>query len=504
MENVVDKQSGGIEINLENLINMIIKKWFLILIFGVVFAVAGIIVAEVTGFDTFSSSIVFIVSNRDLAAAQTADSISAQDITASIDMTNNFKYLLTGSTMIQEIQKTLEKQGTVMDLADITSAISIKSITDTSIIEMSIETKSAALSKAIADALVANYEKVVAVYQGARINVYAKPELAKFPNKNSSMVRNGAIGAVVGLALSVIIIALTNAVKDTIHSADDIREKLELNIMGTVSQIGKNNKKVGELSRSLLISEKATGFGFIETYKAIRTKIEGVAAKNGYKTFVVSSAVENEGKTTVATNIALALAQNGKTVLLIDADIRKPSICKLLGIPNVKEKGLPDVINGVCTVDKAIRYVEKYKLFILAGSMSSQNPTELLSMPQTGSLIKSLENDFDFILIDTPPAGVITDASIISNYADALILVIREDEAPISRINMAISDLTSSGTDLIGCVYNNVITGTEDTAAADMVNTGMAADTVTAVTAMVTVTVMVTGIARMKKQTVLL
>jgi capsular exopolysaccharide synthesis family protein len=370
-----------------------------------------------------------------LAAAQTADSISAQDITASIDMTNNFKYLLTGSTMIQEIQKTLEKQGTVMDPADITSAISIKSITDTSIIEMSIETKSAALSKAIADALVANYEKVVAVYQGARINVYAKPELAKFPNKNSSMV------------------------KDTIHSADDIREKLELNIMGTVSQIGKNNKKVGELSRSLLISEKATGFGFIETYKAIRTKIEGVAAKNGYKTFVVSSAVENEGKTTVATNIALALAQNGKTVLLIDADIRKPSICKLLGIPNVKEKGLPDVINGVCTVDKAIRYVEKYKLFILAGSMSSQNPTELLSMPQTGSLIKSLENDFDFILIDTPPAGVITDASIISNYADALILVIREDEAPISRINMAISDLTSSGTDLIGCVYNNVTSG---------------------------------------------
>ncbi|MEI6579979.1 MAG: polysaccharide biosynthesis tyrosine autokinase [Eubacteriales bacterium] len=449
-------QQTGMQINIESLIKILIRKWWLVLILTIVFSTCGAILSEFTRVDTFSAGIIFIVSNRTKASEQVAESISSSDIMASISMTNNFKYLLTGSTMCKEIAASLGTNENEITPEKIKDAIGIKSINETSIIEITVKTKDADLSKKIADALVSKYKAVVAVYQGAEINVYAQPELATAHDPNSSTVIYGIVGGIFGILLAVTSIALSNVLRDTIQSAEDIRENFDISIIATVSQVVKKKKKGNRPEKNLLISDRASGFGFIETYKSIRTKIEGIASKNGYKTFVVSSAVENEGKTTVATNIALALAQNGKTVLLIDADFRKPSVCKLLRIPNGIGTGLPDVINGVCAADKAIRYVEKNKLFLLAGTVSSRNPTELLSMPKTANIIKSFSKDFDFVIIDTPPVGIITDASIIAKYADALILVIKEDAAPISRINISISDLTESGTELIGCVYNNV------------------------------------------------
>ena len=132
---------------------------------------------------------------------------------------------------------------------------------------------------------------------------------------------------------------------------------------------------------------------------------------------MVTSTAENEGKTTSAVNIALALAQNGKSVLLVDGDLRKPAVAKLLGINASEDGGVYGVINGEKTLAEAIKYSEKYNLFLLVSGKPVFDPSELLSTDAMSDIIKSAEKEFDYIIIDTAPCGVVADASILSSYA---------------------------------------------------------------------------------------
>ncbi len=130
----------------------------------------------------------------------------------------------------------------------------------------------------------------------------------------------------------------------------------------------------------------------------IRTKIEHTAQREKYKTFVVTSTAENEGKTTSAVNIALALAQNGKSVLLVDGDLRKPAVAKLLGINASEDGGVYGVVNGEKTLAEAIKYSEKYNLFLLVSGKPVFDPSEILSTDAMSDIIKSAEKEFDYII----------------------------------------------------------------------------------------------------------
>ena len=130
---------------------------------------------------------------------------------------------------------------------------------------------------------------------------------------------------------------------------------------------------------------------FIESFKLIRTKIENVAKRKNYKAFVFTSAAENEGKTTVSTNTALALAKNGKSVLLIDADLRKPSVYKALGISAANELGLTGVVRGERTLSDSIKYFEKFNLFLLVTSQPVAESTEILAADEMVEIIEAVK-----------------------------------------------------------------------------------------------------------------
>lgn len=406
---------------------------------------------------TYTLSMTFIVNNKsekDLSSSG-ENSVSYNDMSASAYMANTFVHLMTGRTMCNAIAAECKSYPKTAD--QVAKMIAVSRKTDSSIIDMTVTASSPEEAYELAQAVKDTYKDVVRVYSGGSIHLCDEPELPTKPDKSVGTVRNAIIGALAGAVICALIIIIRDSARNTVRSQEDIQNKLQLNVIGEVSQVPSGErfyKKSAHGDRELLITDKACGFAFVETYKAMRTKLELLNGRRGYKSFVVSSTGANEGKTTVAVNLSLALAQNGYSVLLVDADLRKPSVLKNLGISNLSGNGIADVVNGAKNSSDAIKYIEKYKMFVLAGDESITDPTEMLSNAKTGEFIAAAREKFDYIIIDTPPIGIVADAAICAKYTDSSIFVIREDVFPVPAILEAVSDLTQGGTDLAGCVYN--------------------------------------------------
>lgn len=432
----------GFELNIIGYLLELSKKWWLIVIIALLCGLFGGIVAKVTSKDIYTSEVSFIVNTLAENEAVENSAVSAQ-----INITNTFKYILSGRVLKEAVREACPGN---LSYALIDNSIKVETVNATNAIELRVSTQSADTSYDIAKAVVDVYADVVEeIYPNAKLNVCETPVKAENPEENRSDVIITIISAVIGVFVYCVFILIAFIIKDTIKNANELSEKLNIPVLGAVQFVANKNKT----NKGLLVADRRTGFSFIETYKAIRTKIESNSAKTGNKVYLVTSACENEGKTTVSTNIALSLAENGKAVLLIDADLRKPSITKILSLPE-EGYGFANVIKEEVGITDAIKLVKAFNLYVLADRKAVSNPAELLSTKNAEEIIQSIRDDFDYIIIDTAPASVVTDASIISGFADAAIIVVREDFSPYSRIRMSVEDIDSNGAEIVGCVFN--------------------------------------------------
>lgn len=452
-----DTNSDGVEVNIMYAFGLLLRRLWLLILVALVVGASCAVITKAVEEPTYTLSMTFIVNNKsekDLSSSG-ENSVSYNDMSASAYMANTFVHLMTGRTMCNAIAAECKSYPKTAD--QVAKMIAVSRKTDSSIIDMTVTASSPEEAYELAQAVKDTYKDVVRVYSGGSIHLCDEPELPTKPDKSVGTVRNAIIGALAGAVICALIIIIRDSARNTVRSQEDIQKKLQLNVIGEVSQAPSGErfyKKSAHGDRELLITDKACGFAFVETYKAMRTKLELLNGRRGYKSFVVSSTGANEGKTTVAVNLSLALAQNGYSVLLVDADLRKPSVLKNLGISNLSGNGIADVVNGAKNSSDAIKYIEKYKIFVLAGDESITDPTEMLSNAKTGEFIAAARENFDYIIIDTPPIGIVADATICAKYTDSSIFVIREDVFPVPAILEAVSDLTQGGTDLAGCVYN--------------------------------------------------
>lgn len=437
-----NNKQKGFELNIIGYLFELSKKIWLILIIAIVFGLLGGIVGEVTSKDIYKSEVAFIVNTL-----SENEAVENSAVTAQINITNTFKYILSGRVLKEAVREKCEGN---LSYAFIDSSITVETVESTNAIELTVKTEDAQTSYNIAKAVVDVYADVVEeIYPNATLNVCETPVKAQKPEDNRSVAILAVISAVIGVVIYCVFVLIMFIVKDTIKNSKELSDKLNIPVLGAVQFVSNKNKT----TKGLLVADRRTGFSFIETYKAIRTKIESNSAKTGNKVYLVTSACENEGKTTVSANIALSLAENGRSVLLIDADLRKPSIAKILSIPETGE-GFASVIKQEASITEAIKLIKNFNLYVLADNKPVSNPSELLSRRITEEIINSIRDEFDFIIIDTAPASVVTDASIIAGFADAAIVVVREDFSPFSRIRMSVEDIDSNGAEIVGCIFN--------------------------------------------------
>lgn len=212
-------------------------------------------------------------------------------------------------------------------------------------------------------------------------------------------------------------------------------------------------KRKKHVERPVFTVEKAP-FHVIEAYKALRANIQFTSVGRKVKKIVFTSANPMEGKTSVSVNLSITLGQAGHKVLLIDADLRKARIHKLL-----KLSALPGLTNVLMKSDdfkSAVNKIESCGIDVLTCGPIPPNPSEMLGSKEMEEFLKSVEEEYDYIILDTPPSLFISDAAVLSKHADGVVIVACQGNTTFDMIKKVRDNLEKTGANILGCILNDV------------------------------------------------
>lgn len=191
-----------------------------------------------------------------------------------------------------------------------------------------------------------------------------------------------------------------------------------------------------------------------EAYRVIRTSIQFAQAGKELKTLAVTSCTPNEGKSMTIANLAVVLTQAGKSVLIMDCDMRNPTVHKNFGLSN--KLGLSSCISMGTALSDAVQKTSIEGLYALTGGVIPPNPSELLGSEQMKNVLQRAKEQYDYVLIDTPPVMPVTDALIVSSFVDGMILVIASAEVKVEMARDVKNQLVNAGANILGVVLNKV------------------------------------------------
>lgn len=297
------------------------------------------------------------------------------------------------------------------------------------------------------------------VFANSVIDVLDTPTMPEAPSNTMSMGRKIRI---MGTAMILAAAALTVAslLRDTVKNEKAFEQKIDGKLLGAVSHEKshlRTREKMGRRKRALLINDSFAGLKFSEDLQKIATKLERIQKTTGSKVFAVTSVAENEGKSTTAVNLAMALAERGYWVALLDMDMHKPALYKMIGQRQNVAVEFADVLSGKVAPSqlKLYRY-RKSSLVVAFNKNAHTDTTHWLTGPVASTCLNVMRGKMDFVIVDTPPLSVSADAVNLSAMVDETILVVRTDRVLTEDINDHILTLRSAGGKLAGCVLNDV------------------------------------------------
>jgi capsular exopolysaccharide synthesis family protein len=285
----------------------------------------------------------------------------------------------------------------------------------------------------------------------ARVVERATPPIAPIkPRKTRIVTIAFLLSALAGVGL----VLLRSLLDNTLKSADDVAERLNVPFLGSLPRVRTAKGQVGPYLGYL----EDTGSGFAEAVRTIRTGLVLSGLEKPHKITVVTSTTPGEGKSTVAINLAAALAQM-ESVLLIDADLRRPSIAMAIEMPS----GAPGLSNVLAQSEKLEDCIHKspHGFDVLAAGIVPANPLELLSTSHFKKLINTLSSRYDRVIIDSAPMNAVSDSLILATLADSLVYVAKADATPRALVLKNINLIRHSNLPLTGVVLNRLDTRKE-------------------------------------------
>ena len=274
------------------------------------------------------------------------------------------------------------------------------------------------------------------------------PRYSVAPNIKMNII----IGAIVGLGLGLGLVFFLEYLDNTIKSPEDVEEYLKIPLLGVLSHA--NIKSGGKSFSSELIAHEMPRSVFAEAVRSIRTSVMFSIIDTSRKLIMVTSAVQGEGKTFVASNLAATIAQTGKKTLLIDCDFRKPRINKVFSVE--KNPGLCNHLLGEVKLESIIKTTMVPNLSIVTCGNIPPNPAEIMHSAVMKKFCNEVRERFDMVIFDTPPSMTVTDAIVLSSIVDGVIITIKSGTSVKETIKRCISQITTNSGEMLGAVVNHV------------------------------------------------
>jgi capsular exopolysaccharide synthesis family protein len=294
----------------------------------------------------------------------------------------------------------------------------------------------------------------------ARVISYALvPDKPAGPRKALFIIGGGAFGLFAGVIAAFSLDLMDRSVK-TVREAKEVMRYTILGIIPELSRNGKNHFSTNGLSKSLpkIIGRDIPQFPFGDAYQILQANLKFLCSDKPLKSIVVSSSVAKEGKSEVAANLAVAMAQIGRRVLLVDADMRHPIQHHIWELTNAV--GLSNIIVDQVSLNAAVQEVIP-NLDVLSSGVLPPNPMALLDSQRMATLVNNFAKEYDFVIFDTPALSGTADAALLSNLTDGILLVVRPGVVNLDSANAAKEFLTQSGQKVLGIVINGVNVKTE-------------------------------------------
>lgn len=431
------QNTGYISLDIGYLVRRVLRTLFVTLMCAVMAGIGAYIVMDTYMQDTYTANIQLTVLPRDNNAGR----LSQYNIDSAITRNVN---VLNSDTLQEKIKKSEVAKG-------VTGTVAAVQIPGTSLISLSATASSAEQAFRLLKAATESYPELAGYFESG----YVVKNLSNFSANNIvknqvSPLKYACVAAALVLMAGVGLTVLIAMFSDKIYSREQAADLLDMDILGVLHRVKKRKGQKG-----LLISDPMADPSFIEEMDRLATYFQQKMDHRGLKTAIISSIHENEGKTTLAANLALSLAVRGKKVALIDGDLRKPAMAKIFEKEVQEGSSVSDLLEGKVGLKEVMRHSRKYKgLIYVWQKQPVPEADQLLSNGRLKSVLHVFQKHVDYVIIDTPPIGIVRDTEILAGTAEAVILSVKQSGEKAAVLNDVTDLLEETGTTVIGGVIN--------------------------------------------------
>ena len=429
--------------SLQDLVKILRHRWLTICATTLIMVLGAVAVSLLT-------TPLYQASTRLFVSTTSGSSVSEiyQGNRFSQERVTSYAELLMGATLAQ---RTIDKLSLDMSAGELRASVKASSKPDTVLINVQVANESPVRARDIANTLSDEFVTMVSELEtpegggssDSRVVVEQRASIPGDPVVPKTS-RNIAIGGLLGIALGLALAVLRDQLDNTVKDRDAIEKITGAGVLASIP-FDKDRRK------HAAISFDQDNSGIAEAFRKLRTNLQFVAVDNPPRVILVTSSMPSEGKSTTAINIALALAEADNNVLLVDGDLRRPTVHKYLDL--VGPVGFSTVLSGGATLSEALQKTRFPGLSVLTSGTVPPNPSELLGSLSTRKLLAELRSQFDYVVVDSTPLLAVTDAAVLAAGADGVLLIARFGQTKREQLDHAVGILKDVGAPLLGAVF---------------------------------------------------
>lgn len=432
------------EISFFSIMRDVLTRLYLILLAAAIGYMGAQIAVEQFYVPEYTSSVTLVISAKDSSNTAYANLARNQQI-AEVFIE------VIGSQMLAD--KITEELG----VTKMPGRISATRLENTNLLRIDAVARTPERAFRLIHAVIATHGKVSDyVFSNAVVDVMNDPKMPTSPSNPKSLVQTQQIASISCAAGMLTLLVVLSIMRDTVKSPLGLNSHVDAKIISTIRYERKYRTLKSWFKRRkvpILITNPMISRAYVEEIQKLYMQIEHISREKGYKVFMITSTCENEGKSTIAANLAIAGANAGKNILLLDGDFRNPSIYKILEIERNDKNGIEKCLSRISPLENCVEYQKRLGIWTLLPERSHRNSAELVSTRRMKEIVSECRSNHDIILVDTPPSSVLTDAEVMSAFCDCVLLVVRHDFAYVCDINDTIDRLNNCA--MLGCVLNN-------------------------------------------------